>query len=132
MRTLTTLFVLCGLGALAYLVFKEYKKNKDITPAEITDKVKSFIKPSVSSKYKPCSYPLKKGCIHEDIKELQSLLKNKGWNPGPVDGIWGDQTDKALKTAYERSGLPFVIPYPDEFISKEQMLSIIKRFKNNE
>jgi hypothetical protein len=41
----------------------------------------------------------------EDIKKVQEALKNKGNDPGPVDGILGPQTKKALRNFQQSQGL---------------------------
>ena len=41
----------------------------------------------------------------EDIKKIQEALKDKGNNPGPVDGIFGPQTQKALRAFQSSQGL---------------------------
>lgn len=45
---------------------------------------------------------LKKGSRGSEVKELQQALKNKGYNVGVVDGIFGTKTDIALKS-YQKS-----------------------------
>ncbi len=39
------------------------------------------------------------------IKELQQALKDKGYNPGPIDGVFGQQTQKALNAFQKDNGL---------------------------
>lgn len=36
------------------------------------------------------------------VRELQTLLRNQGFNPGPIDGIFGNQTHSAV-IAFQRS-----------------------------
>lgn len=36
------------------------------------------------------------------VRELQTLLRNEGFNPGPIDGIFGSQTHAAV-LAFQRS-----------------------------
>lgn len=36
------------------------------------------------------------------VRELQTLLRNEGFNPGPIDGIFGNQTHAAV-IAFQRS-----------------------------
>ena len=40
---------------------------------------------------------LEKGCKGEDVKALQILLNGRGFNCGTADGVFGKNTDKALK-----------------------------------
>ena len=39
---------------------------------------------------------VKKGSRGENVKELQTLLKNKGYDPGTIDGIFGNKTRDAV------------------------------------
>ncbi|MBE9178115.1 peptidoglycan-binding protein [Oculatella sp. LEGE 06141] len=46
-------------------------------------------------------------------KELQQHLKNRGFDPGPIDGVWGPQTHSALiafqtENQLEPTGIPDV------------------------
>ncbi|MCP4351416.1 MAG: CHAP domain-containing protein [Desulfobacterales bacterium] len=41
---------------------------------------------------------LRKGCIGEDVKILQKVLNELGFNAGEVDGIFGSRTEKAVKS----------------------------------
>jgi len=40
---------------------------------------------------------LKKGHRGGDVATLQRLLSWKGWNPGPVDGVFGRKTKRAVR-----------------------------------
>ena len=42
---------------------------------------------------------------HESVKEIQSLLKRKGFYHGKIDGIFGPKTCEAVKTFQRRNGL---------------------------
>ena len=48
---------------------------------------------------------LKRGCIGEDVKELQTALNKLGCECGEVDGEFGRQTENAVKLFQERNGL---------------------------
>jgi hypothetical protein len=48
---------------------------------------------------------LKKGNRGNDVAVLQRILTWKGWSPGPVDGIFGRQTKRAVKHFQRRRGL---------------------------
>ncbi len=41
----------------------------------------------------------------EQIMELQSALKAKGFDVGPVDGVWGPSTSIALRNFQDKQGL---------------------------
>jgi len=40
---------------------------------------------------------LKKGSIDSAVRDLQGALKALGYDPGPIDGVFGDQTESAVK-----------------------------------
>ena len=46
------------------------------------------------------------GPTPEDVAFVQSLLIRFGYNPGPVDGICGDQTSAAVRAFHDDRGLP--------------------------
>jgi len=43
--------------------------------------------------------------LREDVKTAQQALQDKGYNPGPVDGMIGPRTREALKSFQTASGL---------------------------
>ncbi len=43
--------------------------------------------------------------VGKDVEELQSQLRNLGFNPGPNDGIFGPETDKAAREFQKSVGL---------------------------
>jgi len=43
--------------------------------------------------------------ISEKIKQIQQMLKNKGFDPGEIDGIWGRKTIAAVKKFQIKNGL---------------------------
>lgn len=48
---------------------------------------------------------LKEGSTGPKVKELQQLLKAKGFNPGPIDGIFGSGTTQAVISFQKFNGL---------------------------
>ncbi|CAB1085522.1 hypothetical protein JY97_04115 [Alkalispirochaeta odontotermitis] len=40
------------------------------------------------------------------VHQIQRSLKDLGYNPGPLDGIWGQKTEQALKAFQRENGLP--------------------------
>lgn len=42
------------------------------------------------------------GSVGDDVREPQSLLPRHGSDPGPIDGIFGPQTDQAVRARCER------------------------------
>lgn len=45
------------------------------------------------------------GSVGDDVRELQSLLASQNFDPGPVDGIFGPQTDEAVRAFQGATGL---------------------------
>ncbi len=48
---------------------------------------------------------LRNGSTGAEVEELQRLLRAKGVNPGEIDGIFGSQTESAVRRFQEREGL---------------------------
>ena len=48
---------------------------------------------------------LKRGAIGEDVSELQVRLVSWGYQPGEIDGVYGKQTEAAVKAFQKASGL---------------------------
>lgn len=48
---------------------------------------------------------LRQGSIGSDVMEIQSLLERMGYNPGPIDGIFGLRTKEALQQLQRDNGL---------------------------
>jgi len=40
---------------------------------------------------------LKKGANDPEVRDLQEALKSLGYDPGPVDGVFGEKTESAVK-----------------------------------
>lgn len=47
-------------------------------------------------------YDLSRGAKGDRVRELQQTMKNAGFNPGKIDGVFGKRTEKALRD-YQRS-----------------------------
>ena len=43
--------------------------------------------------------------VTQDVKKAQEALKNKGHNPGSIDGVMGSQTRQAIKAFQKANGL---------------------------
>ncbi len=48
---------------------------------------------------------LKKGSSGSDVMEIQALLKKIGYNPGAIDGVFGNATEQAVKMFQYNNGL---------------------------
>ena len=42
----------------------------------------------------------------QNVRKIQEALRDKGYNPGPVDGIMGDRTEEALRNFQQANNLP--------------------------
>jgi peptidoglycan hydrolase-like protein with peptidoglycan-binding domain len=49
---------------------------------------------------------LKKGSTDPAVKDLQEALKTLGFDPGPVDGVFGGQTENAVKQFQQAREIP--------------------------
>jgi peptidoglycan hydrolase-like protein with peptidoglycan-binding domain len=49
---------------------------------------------------------LKKGSTDPAVKDLQEALKTLGFDPGPVDGVFGQQTENAVKQFQQAKEIP--------------------------
>jgi peptidoglycan hydrolase-like protein with peptidoglycan-binding domain len=43
---------------------------------------------------------------HHDIKKVQETLRDKGYDPGPIDGVMGSQTREAISQYQQSQNLP--------------------------
>ena len=43
---------------------------------------------------------------HNNIKKVEKTLRDKGYDPGPIDGVWGPQTRAALSQYQKAENLP--------------------------
>ena len=48
---------------------------------------------------------LQKGSTDPAVRDLQEALKALGQNPGPIDGMFGDQTEAAVRAFQQASGI---------------------------
>jgi peptidoglycan hydrolase-like protein with peptidoglycan-binding domain len=48
---------------------------------------------------------LRQGSSGNDVMEIQSLLGKMGYNPGPIDGVFGLRTKKAVQQFQSDNGL---------------------------
>ena len=49
---------------------------------------------------------LRQGSIGNDVMEIQSLFLKMGYNPGPIDGVFGLKTKESVKLFQANNGLP--------------------------
>lgn len=49
---------------------------------------------------------LQRGSRGADVRRLQTLLRNAGADPGVIDGVFGAETEAAVKLVQTRKGLP--------------------------
>ncbi|OFZ73770.1 MAG: hypothetical protein A2W04_00655 [Betaproteobacteria bacterium RBG_16_64_9] len=48
---------------------------------------------------------MQQGMNAQTVREAQQALKDKGHDPGPIDGMWGPQTQQAVKEFQEKEKL---------------------------
>ena len=48
---------------------------------------------------------LRNGSRGEEVRELQQKLSDAGFDPGPIDGIFGSKTDAAVRKFQESKGI---------------------------
>ena len=48
---------------------------------------------------------LRKGSTDPAVRDLQEALKTLGQNPGPIDGVFGAQTDTAVRAFQQAKGI---------------------------
>jgi N-acetylmuramoyl-L-alanine amidase len=128
---------------------KKFQKKHGIKPTGIVDEetYKRLIYESFSlgDRVLYLHYPFLRG---RDVLELQKILKNFGFNPGPIDGIYGPLTEKAVREfqisagikpdgivgpttvrqilkASENFGSSSLVSYPDRKISEEPLKEIV-------
>lgn len=53
----------------------------------------------------PVATLLKEGSVDEEVREIQTLLAAKGFDPGPADGIFGPRTTAAVIAFQQQEGL---------------------------
>ncbi|MGM0921577.1 MAG: L,D-transpeptidase family protein [Bacillota bacterium] len=88
-----------------------YSQVKMNTPVIITTSGKTFDSIALSNGYKvsgskavpskpaaSSGQTLKKGSRGSEVKQLQQLLTSKGFNTKGIDGIFGNNTDKAVRS----------------------------------
>ena len=63
---------------------------------------------------------LKKDCRGEDVKALQILLHGRGFSCGKADGIFGKNTEKAVKDFQQKNKLT-----ADGIAGKNTMMALL-------
>jgi uncharacterized protein (TIGR02594 family) len=66
-----------------------------------------------------------------DIKAIQRALKERGHDPGPIDGAWGPRSRAAMTVFQSRQGLALLLPRvpPVERVTKPLWLAEAERLK---
>lgn len=69
--------------------------------------VVGFGRPAYDKESKTFNVPktVKKGSVGITVRNLQALLSNKGYDPGPIDGEFGEKTRSALVKFQTNNGL---------------------------
>lgn len=58
-----------------------------------------------------------KNLSEDDIRQIQEALKEAGHDPGQVDGIWGPETEQALRAFEQEKGIESTGELNDETLS---------------
>ena len=94
------------LGHLTEKAVREFQKKHGLSESGCVDDLtwKKLVEESydLGDRLLYLHYPFFRG---RDVKELQKLLLSLGFNPGPLDGIFGPKTEKALKEFQKSAGL---------------------------
>jgi peptidoglycan hydrolase-like protein with peptidoglycan-binding domain len=53
-----------------------------------------------------CLVPRASATDHNNIKKVQKTLRDKGYDPGPIDGVMGSRTRKAISQYQKSENLP--------------------------
>jgi peptidoglycan hydrolase-like protein with peptidoglycan-binding domain len=53
-----------------------------------------------------CLVPRASAADHGNIKNVQETLRDKGYDPGPIDGVMGSQTRKAISQYQKSENIP--------------------------
>lgn len=88
------------VSALSTQRWKGWGLLKEVEYVEETE-IKSADK-CVFTRLLKLTSPMQRG---EDVKALQTLLNDKGYSPGKIDGIYGSKTRNAVKSFQRRANL---------------------------
>lgn len=95
-----------NFGARTEEAVKEFQKKAGLPPTgevdEATYRQLIFESFTLGERQLYLHSPFMRG---RDVLELQRMLKNFGFNPGPLDGIYGPLTEKALREFQAACGL---------------------------
>ena len=86
---------------------------KDKT-SEMTDKVKA----KTTDKMERTTDRMNAKTEHKDVMAMQQALRDKGHNPGPIDGIMGPRTRSALMSYQRKEGMTPTGRWNDETAAK--------------
>jgi membrane-bound lytic murein transglycosylase B len=107
------LLVPAGAGGPAFLVYQNFEVimrwNRSESYALSVGLLADAISGSAGLVRKP---PEGDGISLADIEKLQLALSQRGFDPGPVDGVWGSATRRAL-SEFEKSSGRIADGYPD-------------------
>jgi peptidoglycan hydrolase-like protein with peptidoglycan-binding domain len=87
-----TVMILAATGVL--LAGSAFAQGSQSTPSTAAGS-------SITTMPSPGAMPREK-----DMKAVQEALKTKGYDPGPIDGVWGPKTSSAVKAFQKAERLP--------------------------
>lgn len=62
----------------------------------------------------PAYRDLVPGCVGKDVRQLKESLKRMGFDPGPIDDTFNEQTSEAVAKWYEAAGYEPFRPTPEQ------------------
>jgi hypothetical protein len=74
--------------------------------------------PSPQAQPEPAATPRPSPLGRDEIREVQKRLRGFGFNPGPVDGVAGRQTEIAAQRYLEDRGQPQLAPTDRDFLAQ--------------
>lgn len=111
-------------GKMTEKAVKEFQSRCGLTPTGVVDDLtwQRLFQESLflGERLLYLHFPYFKG---NDVRELQFKLVNLGFNPGPIDGVFGVKTERALKEFQQSVGLIV------DGICGPETLNFLERFK---
>lgn len=82
-----------------------YETLKTVEMSQLSEELLQSNNVSVQQGQSPDKMPLKIGAVGEAVSQLQKRLAQLGCNPGAADGIFGSDTEKAVKQFQQNQGI---------------------------
>jgi membrane-bound lytic murein transglycosylase B len=98
-----------GAKGPAFLVFENFEAILKYNRSTSYALAVGMLADHFAGRFKPIAAPwprTDRALTLEERKTLQQALKDKGFDPGPIDGVIGAGTKRALKSWQQSAGLP--------------------------